>query len=140
MLFRLGLIAIVLSVVPWLAIAGAPLLGLSLSAGAGLVAGALVVAEVLFWVGLALAGKDTWQTIKARGWRRAHASWPVYWCRAGPSRRAPPPPNTLCAGVAGHVTEPTDTQRAAARRAGPARPVRAGGAVWVTTRSPQPLS
>ena len=71
MLFRLGLIAIVLSVVPWLAIAGAPLLGLSLSAGAGLVAGALVVAEVLFWVGLALAGKDTWQTIKARGWRRA---------------------------------------------------------------------
>ena len=37
------------------------------SAGAGLVVGALVVAEVLFWVGLALAGKDTWQTIKSRG-------------------------------------------------------------------------
>jgi len=71
MVFRLGLIAIVLSFVPWLALAAAPLLGLSLSAGAGLVAGALVVAEVLFWVGLALAGKDTWQTIKARGWRRA---------------------------------------------------------------------
>ena len=71
MLFRLGLIAIVVSVVPWLAIAGAPLLNLSLSATGGLVAGALVVAEVLFWAGLALAGKDTWQTIKVRGWRRA---------------------------------------------------------------------
>lgn len=71
MLFRLGLIAIVLSFVPWLAIAAAPLLGLSLGESAGFVAGAAVVAEVLFWVGLALAGKDTWQTIRAQGWRRA---------------------------------------------------------------------
>lgn len=71
MLFRIGLIAIVLSFVPWLAIAAAPLLGLSLAASAGLVAGALVGAEVLFWSGLALAGKDTWRTVKARGWRRA---------------------------------------------------------------------
>jgi hypothetical protein len=52
-------------------IAAAPLLGLSLGASAGLVTVLAVVAEVLFWVGLALAGKDTWQTIKARGWRRA---------------------------------------------------------------------
>ena len=71
MLFRLGLIAIVLSFVPWLAVAAAPLLGLSLGASAGLVGGSLVVAEVLFWAGLAMAGKDTWQTIKAKGLRRA---------------------------------------------------------------------
>ena len=71
MLLRVGLIAIVLSFVPWLAIGAAPLLGLSLGASAGLVGVSLVVAEVLFWVGLALAGKDTWKTIKARGWRRA---------------------------------------------------------------------
>ena len=71
MMFRIGLIAIALSVVPWLAIAAAPLLGLSLGASAGLVTGALVVAEVLFWAGLAMAGKDTWQAIKARGWRNA---------------------------------------------------------------------
>jgi hypothetical protein len=71
MLFRVGLIAIVLSFVPWLAIGVAPLLGLSLGASAGLVGVSLVVAEVLFWVGLALAGKDSWKTIKARGWRRA---------------------------------------------------------------------
>ena len=71
MFFRIGLIAIVLSFVPWLAIGVAPLLGLSLGASAGLIGVSLVVAEVLFWTGLALAGKDTWQTIKARGWRRA---------------------------------------------------------------------
>ena len=71
MWFRVGLIAIVLSFVPWLAIGVAPLLGLSLGASAGLVGVALVVAEALFWIGLAMAGKDTWRTIKARGWRRA---------------------------------------------------------------------
>lgn len=71
MLFRIGLIAIVLSFVPWIALAVAPLLGLSLGAAAGLVAGSLLAAEALFWIGLALAGKDTWQTIRSRGWRRA---------------------------------------------------------------------
>ena len=30
-----------------------------------------MVAELLFWAGLALAGKDTWRTIKAHGWGRA---------------------------------------------------------------------
>jgi hypothetical protein len=71
MLFRLGLVAVVLSFVPWLAIAAAPLFGLSLGASAGLAAGLAVAAEVLFWAGLALVGKDTWQAIRARGWRRA---------------------------------------------------------------------
>src|SRR5690348_8753887 len=71
MWFRVGLIAIALSFVPWLLIAVAPLFGLSLGAGAGLVAGLLVVAEVLFWAGLVLAGKDTWRAVKARGWRHA---------------------------------------------------------------------
>ena len=69
--FRVGLAAIALSFVPWMMIAAAPLLGLSLGASAGLVTGLAVGAEVLFWAGLALAGKDTWQTIKARGWRGA---------------------------------------------------------------------
>ena len=71
MWFRVGLAAIALSFVPWLMIAAAPLFGLSLGASAGLVTGLLVVAEVLFWTGLTLAGKDTWQAVKARGWRRA---------------------------------------------------------------------
>jgi hypothetical protein len=70
-LFRVGLIALVLSFVPWLLVAATPLLGLTLGGAAGWVAGSLVAAEVLFWAGLALAGKDTWQTVKAQGWRRA---------------------------------------------------------------------
>jgi hypothetical protein len=69
--FRIGLFAIALSFVPWLAIAAAPLLGLSLGESAGLVAGAAVVAEMLFWTGLAMAGRDTWHAIRTRGWRRA---------------------------------------------------------------------
>lgn len=71
MMFRVGLIAVVLSFVPWLLVAAAPLLGLPLGTSAGLVVGSVVLAEVLFWAGLALAGKQTWQTVKARGWRHA---------------------------------------------------------------------
>lgn len=71
MWFRIGLVAIVLSFVPLLGLAVAPFLGLSVSEGAGLLGVAIVVAEVMFWAGLAIAGKDTWQTVKAHGWRRA---------------------------------------------------------------------
>ena len=71
MRFRIGLVAIALSFVLWLVVVTAPLLGFSWGAVAGLVTGALVVAEVLFWAGLTLAGKDAWQTIRARGWRHA---------------------------------------------------------------------
>jgi hypothetical protein len=70
-LFRFGILAIVASFLPWLAIALAPLVGLSLAGAAGFVGAAVVVAEVLFWGGLALAGKDTWQAVRAEGWRRA---------------------------------------------------------------------
>jgi hypothetical protein len=71
MMFRIGLVAIVLSILPWLAIAAAPLFGLSLGAALGLVGALLVVAEVLFWIGLALAGRDTWRSVRAHGWQRA---------------------------------------------------------------------
>jgi hypothetical protein len=71
MLFRLGILAIIASFLPWLAIALAPLVGLSLAGAAGFVGAAVVTAEIMFWAGLALAGKDTWQAIKANGWRRA---------------------------------------------------------------------
>ena len=71
MLFRLGILAIIASVLPWLAIALAPLVGRSLSGAAGLIGAALITAEILFWSGLALAGKDTWHAVRANGWRRA---------------------------------------------------------------------
>lgn len=71
MLFRLGVALIVLSFVPWIFVAGTFLVGVSLTTGAGFVGGSLVGAEVMFWGGLALAGKDTWQAVKAAGWRGA---------------------------------------------------------------------
>jgi hypothetical protein len=70
-LFRLGILAIFASFLPWLAIALAPLVGLSRAGAAGFVGAAVVAAEILFWGGLALAGKDTWQAVRAKGWRRA---------------------------------------------------------------------
>ncbi len=75
MWFRVGIVAIVASFVAWIVIALAPLVGplvgMSLGQGAGFVGVILVIAEVLFWAGLALAGKDTWRTVKVHGWRRA---------------------------------------------------------------------
>jgi hypothetical protein len=70
-LFRIGILAIFASFLPWLAIALAPLVGLSFAGAAGFVGAAVLGAEILFWGGLALAGKDTWQTVRAQGWRRA---------------------------------------------------------------------
>jgi hypothetical protein len=71
MWFRIGLIAILLSFVSWLAILGVPFLGLQADAKVAVVAALAILAEVLFWAGLALAGKDTWQAIRSYGWRRA---------------------------------------------------------------------
>ncbi|CAM2956004.1 transporter suffix domain-containing protein [Skermania piniformis] len=71
MLLRVGVSLILLSFIPWLTLVVAPLAGVSLASGAGLVAAAVVVAEIMFWSGLALAGKDTWQSVKANGLRRA---------------------------------------------------------------------
>jgi hypothetical protein len=92
MWFRVGLVAIVLSFLPWLGIVIAPLLGLSLGAGAGLVAGSLVAAEVLFWAGLAMAGKETWQAIKATGWRRAPRELARLLVHGRPAPRPDTPP------------------------------------------------
>jgi len=71
MWFRMGLIAILVSFLSWLAIAGVPLLGLRADASVAAVAALAILAEVLFWAGLALVGKDTWQAIRSHGWRRA---------------------------------------------------------------------
>ena len=71
MLFRLGIVAFIASFLPWIAIALAPLMGLSLAGATGFVGAALITAEILFWGGLALAGKDAWQAVRANGWRRA---------------------------------------------------------------------
>jgi hypothetical protein len=60
-------VLIVLSCLCWVVI---PLLllftGLSGAVWAG---GIAVVAEVSFWLGLVLAGRDTWKLARAHGWR-----------------------------------------------------------------------
>jgi hypothetical protein len=84
MLFRVGILAIIASFLPWLAIALAPLMGLSLAGAAGFVGAALITAEILFWGGLALAGKDTWQAVRANGWRRAPRALARLWTRGRP--------------------------------------------------------
>lgn len=88
MAFRLGVVLMALSVVPWLLLPVVPFLSLS-GARAGLVAGGLVIAaELVFWPGLALAGRDAWRAAKARGWRRLPTAM-VEMLRTG----APPTPS-----------------------------------------------
>jgi uncharacterized membrane protein len=79
----LGLVLIVVSFLPWVAIAVlVPLLPLSIAQKAVLVPVLAVVAEVIFWLGLLLVGKEAarryrrylnlgylWQQLK-RLWRR----------------------------------------------------------------------
>jgi hypothetical protein len=75
---RIGVLLLVLSAVCWLVIPAVPLLGLP-GAGTAVTVGVLVVgAEVVFWLGLVLAGRDTWKLAKAHGWRKVPAAlWRV---------------------------------------------------------------
>ena len=74
MAFRIGVVLIMGSILPWLLLPVVPFLPLS-GARQGAAAGGLVVAaELIFWPGLALAGKGAWQAAKARGWRRLPAA------------------------------------------------------------------
>lgn len=69
MLLRVGVLLIVLSLLPWIALAALPFLGLGGARAAATAGGLVIAAEVLFWCGLALAGRETWQTARAHGWR-----------------------------------------------------------------------
>ncbi|MCM0607368.1 MAG: transporter suffix domain-containing protein [Xanthomonadaceae bacterium] len=71
-MFRTGLILIALSFLPWLAIPFVPWLPLlnSPTQKASTVTGLIVLAEVLFWFGLLLTGKETWSAIKLHGWKK----------------------------------------------------------------------
>ena len=68
-MFRLGIILILLSFAPWVVLPAAPWLVDGLGPQAKL-AGALILAgEILFWPGLALAGREVWSAAKSNGWR-----------------------------------------------------------------------
>jgi hypothetical protein len=90
MAVRLGALLIALSLVPWLALAVLPFLGLgtaAFAAGGGLIVGA----EVAFWLGLLLIGRDTWLLARSHGWRRVPGA--LWWVlRHGKvDRRSPEP-------------------------------------------------
>lgn len=69
-MFRLGILLMLLSCIPWIMIPAVPWLADGMDARAQLGAGLFVLAEVLFWVGVPLAGKEVLATIRAQGWRK----------------------------------------------------------------------
>jgi hypothetical protein len=69
MLVRVGVLLIVLSALAWLLIPAIPVLGLDGVQAAAVVGGLVLGAEVAFWLGLVLAGRDTWRAVKEHGWR-----------------------------------------------------------------------
>lgn len=70
MALRVGLLLALIGTAVWLAIPVAPLVA-ETAAEAGILASALWVgSEVLFWGGVALAGKDAWSTVRSNPWRR----------------------------------------------------------------------
>ena len=90
MMIRAGVLLIVLSFVCWLLIVFVPVLGLDGGGTFAAIAGLAVAAEVVFWLGLVLAGRETWKLAKANGWRGVPvALW------SDPARRATAEPRPL---------------------------------------------
>jgi len=91
---RAGIVLMILSVVFWLLIPLVPVVGLRGLAAAGAVGGLLVAAEVVFWLGLLLAGRDTWKLAREHGWRGVPRT--LWQMLRDPKRAAgsPSPPST----------------------------------------------
>jgi hypothetical protein len=60
-----GYFFVILSFLPWAAIAALPFLDISIGMAAGITTGLIVVGEVSFFLGVALLGKEAWERIKA---------------------------------------------------------------------------
>lgn len=69
MLLRIGLTFVIVSSAPWLAIPTAPLLAGSAAEAALIATGLWAASSILFWGGVALAGRDAWATVRAHSWR-----------------------------------------------------------------------
>jgi hypothetical protein len=61
----LGYFFVVLSFLPWAAIAALPFFDISIGMAAGITTALIVGAEISFFLGLALLGKEAWERIKA---------------------------------------------------------------------------
>jgi hypothetical protein len=75
---RLGVVLLLLSALCWLLVPAVPFTGLGGGAATAVVGALVVGAEVVFWLGLVLAGRDTWRLAKQHGWRGVpRALWRV---------------------------------------------------------------
>ena len=70
LLLKVGVLMMLGSLIPWIALPIAAWLAPTAGSKAAWSAGLFIAAEVLFWGGALLAGRDVWQTVKAAGWRR----------------------------------------------------------------------
>jgi hypothetical protein len=69
-MLRLGILLILLSFLPWLALPVVPWLAEDMGTRAGLAAGLVILGELLFWPGVALAGRDAWLAARSKGWKQ----------------------------------------------------------------------
>jgi len=60
---------ILLSFFPWLVLPAVPWLATGAKAQASLAGALVILGELLFWPGVALAGKDVWEAAKSKGWK-----------------------------------------------------------------------
>lgn len=72
--YKIGMGMIVLAFICWSGALLVPFTDFSIKAKAGIITGILVVGEVVFWIGLLLAGKEGFAKIKSyfnpKNWRK----------------------------------------------------------------------
>jgi hypothetical protein len=70
MRLRIGIILVFASALPWLVIPVAVWLAPTAGTKAAWSTALLIAAEMLFWIGVLLAGHDVWTTARRAGWKR----------------------------------------------------------------------
>lgn len=70
MALKIGVILMFASALPWLAMPVAAWLAPTAGAKAAWSTALFVAAEILFWGGVLLAGRDVWTAAKQAGWKR----------------------------------------------------------------------
>lgn len=71
MIFRIGVLLMIVSFVPWFALPAAAWYAPTPAEKTTWTAGLFILGEVLFWSGVLLAGKEFWHSVKALGWKKA---------------------------------------------------------------------
>lgn len=76
--YRVGISLIITSLIFWIAPLIVPFLPLTGQLKAMIISGAIIIAEILFWIGAILAGKEVAMKVRSylnpRNWRRRHVN------------------------------------------------------------------